>query len=1065
MHFSRFVRPLLALLLSWLLASPSLPAQQTGNVAPKKPAAQGADSRTMVKPDPKRAKKLVEVGEKAEAAGAFPQALAAYEEAARYAPFDVTIVSKGATLRSRLIREYSRNAERMAIDGDLDGATEQLAAALHMDPSNGTVVERMKEMESMRAESQRQVPSNEEAPEGLAVVHPDKVTKSFHVQTDLRGAYDQVAAAFGIKVSFDPDMPTRNVKLRLDNVDFDTAMKVLATQTGTFWIALEPKLIFAAADTVEKRRQFDPVIEQTFMLPASTNSTDMAEVVRVVRELTGAQHIQQSASAHSLTIRDTVAHVQLAGEIIKDLERAPGEVILEIDLLEVDRNAASKLGITPPSSVKLYSLPPNLVNALRTAPSLTALLTLLASVFGTAASGGVTSLASAIPPIVALGGGKSTFLLTLPSASADFSESLSLVQSGQQVLMRAEDGKPSTFFVGERFPITLSLLSASLGASNFTPAPGGTGVTIPSEQFGVGQGPVAMVTADFRTVGTNDLAVLNEIDNTVTILLNQGTGAASQFAQANNSPISLGTARTQAPAVPAALATGSLNSNTDAFPDLLVTDPEANTVTVLLENAAGDGTFTIQANPIKVGNEPSAIAVGTFNTNTNSNVGFVVTNFSDNTYSVFTGNGDGTFTEVTGSPFALPTGDEGPYAITVADFNNDGIPDLAILNQTSSNVTILKGNGDGTFTEFPKSPLSVGKTPVAITSGNLSGSTGPGLAIANQADNTVTVYLGNGDGTFVASSQSPLGTSVAPTGVAIAEFVQASTGGIGVTNRDSGTVTVFADLGSGLFTKALEPVAGTNPEAILVGDFSGNAFPDIMVTNNLSNTAGQVTMLISPTSLISNPANAQQPYPGSEYEDIGLKIKSTPSLHGNGEVTLQMEYEIKSLAGSSFNGIPVIANRALTQTIRLKEGETSIVAGLLDREETRSLTGLPGFAEIPGANYAFGSHNDAFQDRDLLILVTPRVVRTAMHDSRTIYAGRGEFRGRAGAGGVVSPAPQPEPERGPENAPAGATPPAQEQQQPENPAAPPQQPPQPQPQQQPPQPAPQPQQQPPEPQR
>lgn len=1012
----------------------------------------------MVKPDPKRAKKLVEAGEKAEAAGAYPQALEAYEEAARYAPFDVTIVSKGAALRSRLIHEYSRNAERLAIDGDLHGATEQLAAALHIDPSNGTVLERMKEMESMRSEAQRQPASNEEPPEGLPIVKPDKITKSFHFLTDVRSAYEQVAAGYGIKASFDPDMPTRNVKVRLDNVDFDTAMLVLTMQTGTFWRALEPKLIFVAADTTEKRKQFDPVIEQTFVLSSSTTTTDMAEVVRVVRELTGVQHIQQSANAHSLTIRDSVAQVQLAGEIIEDLERAPGEVMLEIDLLEVDRNAASKLGITPPSSVRLYDVPLNLVSALRTAPSLTALLTLLASIFGTGAGSGVTSLASAIPPIVAIGGGKSTFLLTLPSASADFSESLSLVQSGQQVLMRAEDGKPSTFFVGERYPITLSLLSASLGNSNFTPNIGGTGVTISSEQFTVGKGPVAMVTADFRTAGTNDLAVLNEIDNTVTILLNQGTGATSQFAQATNSPISLGAARTQAPAVPAALATGSLNSNTDAFPDLLVTDPVGHTVTVLLANATGDGTFTIQPNPIQVGNEPSAIAVGTFNTNVNSNEGFVVTNFADNTYSVFAGNADGTFTEVAGSPFALPSGDEGPDGVTVADFDNDGIPDLAILNQTSSNVTILKGNGNGTFTEFPNSPLSVGKTAVAIASGSLAGSTGPGLAIANQADNTVSVYLGNGDGTFVAASQSPLATSVAPTGVAIADVVGQSTGGIVVTNRDSGTVTVFADLGSGLFTNALEPAAGTNPEAIVVGEFTGRSFPDVAVTNNLADAAGLVTLLVSPTSLISNPANLQEPYPGSEYEDIGLKIKTTPSVHGNGEVTLQMDYEIKSLAGSSFNGIPVISNRKLTQTIRLKDGQTSIVAGLLDREETKTLTGLPGFAQIPGTNYIAGSHNNSFKDTELLILITPRLMRNPVHDSRTIYAGRGELRGRAGLG-VGPPVTQPEPERGPENPPpAGVTPPAQEQPGQENPPgappAQPQQPPQPVPQQQPPQPQP-----------
>jgi hypothetical protein len=467
--------------------------------------------------------------------------------------------------------------------------------------------------------------------------------------------------------------------------------------------------------------------------------------------------------------------------------------------------------------------------------------------------------------------------------------------------------------VGERYPITLSLLSASLGGVSLsqTAAVGGTSTAVQTEQFTVGQGPVSLTAADFRNAGTQDLAVLNEIDNTITVLLNQGGSATSQFAQAPNSPISLGTARTTTPAVPAQIASGSLNSATDSLPDLLVTDPVANTVTVLLENTAGDGTFTIQKNPIAVGNEPSGIAVGTFNSNHNSNVGFVVTNFADNTISAFTGNGDGTFTPVKGSPFMLPSTATGPIAIAAADFNNDGILDLAVLNQTSKNVTILQGKGDGTFTEFAKSPIAVGNGAVAIASGTLAGSKGPALAIANQSDNTATVYLGNGDGTFTESSQSPLTTDKAPTGITISDFAQQSSGGIAVTNRDAGTVTIFVDLGSGLFTSALEPAAGTNPTAIVNGDFTGHAFPDVVVTNNLSSGAGLVTLLISPTSLVASSTIGQTPYPGSEYVDIGLKIKTTSTLHENKEVTLDMEFEIKSLAGSAVNQIPIISNRRL----------------------------------------------------------------------------------------------------------------------------------------------------------
>jgi len=993
-----------SLLLSVAILCTELPAQTPQN--PLVTEAQNPD-RNLVKPDPKRAKKLAEQAAQEEANGDIVNALSSYEEAARYAPFNVTLVGKAAALRSQLLRQHVDAAERLAIQGNMDGATMELAQALEIDPGNPALLERLQQIAAMNAANETKL--LEEPAAGLPRVSPAKTTHGFQFQGDTKSAYEQVAKAFGLKVVFDPDLPAGRTRLRLPDVDFYTAMKILSMQTGTFWSALDSERFFVAADTTEKRRQYEPEVEQTFALPVSASTTDIGEMVRVLRELTGLTRISQSYPNHSITVRGSVPRVRLASQIIHNVEQTPGEVLLEIALLEVDRSTARTLGITPPASTRLIAVPPSLAGALHSAPDLSSLLTLLAQVFGgpagIAAAGGIASLASSIPPFAAFGGGKSTFLLTLPTFTAQFSDGLSLVHSGREVLLRAQDGKPATFFVGDRYPITLSLLSGSLGSTGFSANPGGTGVSIPTEQFTVGTNPTAMLTADFRGSGTQDLAVVNQTDNTLTILLNQGVGAPEQFAQPTSgtglvSPIALGTKWTASTPAPA-IATGSLNAsssavNNDNFADLLITDPVGNTVIELF--GQGDGSFKISATPIAVGNQPSAIVIGTFNQKTNSNPGFVVTNFKDNTYSVFLGNGDGTFKPATGSPFALSSTETGPVAIATADFNGDGYPDLAIVNQTSQNVTILKGNGDGTFTEFDKSPLTVGKTPVAIASGSLSGSTGPGLAIVNQADNTVTVYLGNGDGTFVTASQSPLATSSAPTGVAIADFTQQSNGGIAVANTGAGTVTVFADLGNGLFANALEPPAGTNPTALVAGTFTNSTFPDIAVTNNLSGSAGQVTLIVSPVSLISNPATSQQPYPGSEYIDIGIKVKATPTLHVSNDVTLQLEFEIKALSGSSVNGIPVISNRTVTQTVRLKENETSLVVGLLNQDETKSITGIPGLATLPGIGYAFGSRNTSFTDDELLFLITPRRVRSPFHESQVFYAGMGDSTGGARGG-------------------------------------------------------------------
>jgi type II secretory pathway component GspD/PulD (secretin) len=158
-------------------------------------------------------------------------------------------------------------------------------------------------------------------------------------------------------------------------------------------------------------------------------------------------------------------------------------------------------------------------------------------------------------------------------------------------------------------------------------------------------------------------------------------------------------------------------------------------------------------------------------------------------------------------------------------------------------------------------------------------------------------------------------------------------------------------------------------------------------------------------------------------------------------VTLQLEFEIRALAGSNVNGIPILSNRTLSQTVRVKENEPTLITGMTDTEETRSIAGLPGFAEVPGLRYAFSSKNHAFQDTELLIVITPRRLRLADHLTRTIYAGRGDVgRGAAGPAfrGTPTP-PQPQPQQ--------TEPPLQQPQPPQQQPQPPQQQPPPQPQQ------------------
>ena len=1000
-----FLRPAVSLVLCALMCAPA-PAWARG----QQPQLSASTPNTIARPDPKRAEKLVERGEKAEAAGRNDEALQAYDEAAHLAPQNLALVGRGAALRSRLIREYVDKAEALALAGKLAQAKEELTTAMRIDPSNKIVAERYAQMEAMRDD---EPPLPTEQISGMPQLRVGPGRHSFDLNGDTRSAYEQVAQAFGLKTLFDPDVVSRPVRMKLDSVDFNIAMSLLGSTTGTFWTPVSDTQLFVAPDTLEKRRQFGLQAEQTFALPSSANPEEMTELLRMLREITGATRVDLDTSSHTITMRDSPERLALASKLIRQIDRARGELMLEIELLEVDRNKARQLGITPPSSAQAFLISPSDIRTLQGATDLNNALTILGQLFS--AKG-----LSSIPGFTLVGGGYTTFLLTLPGAAANFSDALSLVQSGQQVLLRAQDGKPATFFVGDRFPVTLSLLSGSLGTatsgtansnkSSFLGVP--TPTTFPQTSFTVGNNPVALASSDFNNDNLLDLAVANQGDNSISILLNQDNG---NFVAATNSPFVLQKTETGPSAIVAATLGNtftSANGVTVQAADLVVANSTSNNVAVLLGN--GDGTFReANGSPYTVGTNPSSVVVADFNGD--GNLDFAVANQGDNTISVFKGNGNGGFTEFPGSPFALTNtstiSEKGPVAMVTGNFrgatntvNNSQEVDLAVVNQATNNVAILLSSVDSnlniSFTEATNSPIAVGQSPVAIATGDLNSDTVPDLAVVNQGDNTVSILLGsnNLDATFSAATGSPLPTAATPAGIAIANFTGGNFPSLAVTNKGQGTLGIYVGLGGGTFSNRIEIATPASPSAILTAVLTSTALPDVALTAlGTTPNQGVVTVIQDSSAFATGTSTTQTPYPGSEYVDLGVKVKATPTLHANHEVTLQLEFEIRALAGANINGIPVITNRTLTQTVRVKDDETTLIGGLLDNEETRSLVGLPGFAQVPGLGYAFGTRNNSLKNTEFLILITPRRIRDPIRTAPSIYAGPGEpSTGRAG---------------------------------------------------------------------
>ena len=329
-----------------------------------------------------------------------------------------------------------------------------------------------------------------------------------------------------------------------------------------------------------------------------------------------------------------------------------------------------------------------------------------------------------------------------------------------------------------------------------------------------------MATADFNGDGTIDLAVVNEADNTVSILLGKPDGTyAPQVAYATD-------------VGPLAIVSGDFDG--DGNLDLAVTNGDCipaiggscagHTVSIFLGN--GDGTFQPHFD-YATGTQPSAVAAGDFNGD--GKLDLAVVNTVDGTVSVLLGNGDGTFR----AQVVYPTASL-PQSVIVGDFNGDHVLDLAVGGSDCSyayqcvpettppadGVSVLLGNGDGTFQAKLDSP---GASPLAAADFNLDGK----LDLFAGGN----VLLGNGNGTFVLHATYPSGTAAAVAdlnGDGKPDLVLAQGGD---NNASADSVAVLLGNGDGTFQTAAQYGTAAYPAGVVIADFNGDGKFDLAVVD------------------------------------------------------------------------------------------------------------------------------------------------------------------------------------------------------------------------------------------
>ena len=227
--------------------------------------------------------------------------------------------------------------------------------------------------------------------------------------------FEQLGRLYGIRVEVEPTLPARALRLRLGEADFASALRAATRLAGAFAVKRPDGSVLIAEDTPANRARYLPQVMKTFVLPGRTPE-ELTETVRLLRELLDMRRILPDPASNSFTVRDTPQRLAVAEALLDQLLAEPGEIMLEVSLLEINRNRALELGLVPPDRVIAQNLST---------------------------------------------GALSSYAVVLPGTELRLQQVAGVTRSARRLTLRAREGQEATFFSGELFPVVFATFSSS----------------------------------------------------------------------------------------------------------------------------------------------------------------------------------------------------------------------------------------------------------------------------------------------------------------------------------------------------------------------------------------------------------------------------------------------------------------------------------------------------------------------------------------------------------------------------------------------------------------------------
>jgi general secretion pathway protein D len=260
------------------------------------------------------------------------------------------------------------------------------------------------------------------------------------MSNDAKIVFDTVGKLAGLTVVYDPDFPARRITVELNNVTMEQALEIVSLESKAFVKPVTENIIFVIPDQPQKRRDYEEQVVKTFYLSNTLQPQDSTEIVTGLRQLLDLKRLQQLNSQYAIIVRDTPDKLLLAEKLIRDIDKAKPEVVVQVEVLEARTDRLRDLGILPGQKATI-EINPNSSS--------------------TTTGGNTPTNNITLNQLRHLNGG--SYAVTLPSLTANAVLTDSDTKIIQNPEVRSVDGQTAKLRIGDRIPIATGSFSSGIG--------------------------------------------------------------------------------------------------------------------------------------------------------------------------------------------------------------------------------------------------------------------------------------------------------------------------------------------------------------------------------------------------------------------------------------------------------------------------------------------------------------------------------------------------------------------------------------------------------------------------